>query len=198
VAAVALAARAGYLLAFRHTPFLEAPILDSAFHDALARSVAAGDLFAGAPWFRTPLYPWLLGALYGLLEAGPWPGRILNLAAGVLTALAVLAAARQLSMGRSARLSAALIAALYAPEIFLTGELLGEPVATALGAWGLWAALRASAGPPVAAGRAVAGGVSPPSRRSPGDPRRSSPCCSSFPPPWDPDGDGVLPRWRRG
>ncbi len=143
---VAILVRVAYFVFFERSPFFSAPILDSAYHDGLARAIAAGDLTAGAPYFRPPLFPWTLGALYALFGAGPWPGRVFDAALGVTTALAVLATGTRLGLARAARVGAALAAALYAPQIFFEGELLGEPLATALGAWGLYAIVRAGAG----------------------------------------------------
>ena len=147
VLSVALLFRVAYLLLFAKSPFFDAPILDSAYHDALARAIAAGDPTAGAPYFRPPLFPWTLGGLYSLFGAGPWPGRVLDAGLGVATVLAVLAVGVRVGLSRAGRVGAALAAALYAPQIFLEGELLGEPLAAALGAWGLYALLRAGAAP---------------------------------------------------
>ncbi len=139
----AAAIRIAYILFFAQSPFFAAPILDSAFHDAMARSIAEGNLSAGAPYFRPPLFPWALGALYAVVGAGPWPGRALNAGLGVATALAVLALGARLGLSRPLRLGAAVAAAAAAPGVFFEGELLGEPLATALGAWGLVALLGA-------------------------------------------------------
>ena len=138
VALVAVGIRILHLAFFRHSPFFSAPILDSAFHDRLARSLAAGDWAAGAPYFRPPLFPWLLGLAYAVAGAGPWPGRILNALAGTATALAVLWTGARLGLGRGARVGAALAAALYAPGLFFEEELVAAPLAAALGAWGLF------------------------------------------------------------
>ncbi len=143
VVAAAALVRIAYLLAFRSSPFFAAPILDSARHDGLARLLASGVLDAGAPYFRPPLFPWLLGAAYAVAGAGPWPGRILNAVLGASAAWAVLLAGARMGLSRGRRVAAALAVALYAPEIFLEGELVGEPLAMALTAWGLLAAVRA-------------------------------------------------------
>ncbi len=152
---IALAARVAYLAFYRTSPFFAAPILDSAFHDRLARAFASGELAAGAPYFRPPLFPWLLGVLYATFGAGPWPGRILGAGLGSLTAVAVGVAAFRLGFARRGRWILGLAAALYAPELFLEGELLGAPLAAALTAWGMVLAL-APAPPPEASYRSSA------------------------------------------
>lgn len=147
VAGAALLVRIAYFAAYRDSSFFVAPVLDSAGHDLMARALAGGDWTAGAPYFRPPLYPWLLGALYALVGAGPWPGRLLSGAAGVATALAVWEGARRLGLGRGARLAVALAMAVWPVELFLEGELLGTPVATALATWGLVLVLGTTSSP---------------------------------------------------
>ena len=121
VVAAAGLIRVLYFVFYRESPFFAAPILDSAQHQELARALAAGHWDAGAPYFRPPLYPWLLGLAQSLLGAGPWAGRLLNAAAGIATSLAVLWGGARLGLGRGWRLGAAVAAALYAPELFLEG-----------------------------------------------------------------------------
>jgi len=161
--AAALVVRAAFLALYRHSPFFAAPILDSAFHDRLARALAAGDPAAGAPYFRPPLFPWLLGLGYAVLGAGPWTGRILNAVLGSLTAVAAGAAAARLGFSRRGWRLAGLAAALYAPGLFLEGELVAAPLAAALTAWGLVLALPPGPG----------SGASPPAADS-GDPGAGS------------------------
>jgi tetratricopeptide (TPR) repeat protein len=138
---LALLVRLAYLAFYSRSPFFASPILDSAFHDRLARAFAAGHPAAGAPYFRPPLYPWLLGTAYAVLGAGPWAGRILNAFLGSLAVVGVAAAAFRLGFSRRVRWVLGLAAALYAPELFLEGELLAAPLAAALTAWGLVFAL---------------------------------------------------------
>ncbi len=143
VLAAALLVRALFLAFYRTSPFFAAPILDSAMNDGLARALASGHLDAGAPYFRPPLYPWLLGAVYAAAGTGPWAGRVLNALLGAGAAVGVLEAARRLGLGRKGRLGAAAVVVIYAPELFLEGELLGTPLAVFLTAWGLAALLAA-------------------------------------------------------
>jgi len=142
VVAVAVVVRVLYFAAYCHSAFFVSPILDSAAHDELARTLAAGNWAAGAPYFRPPLFPWLLGLLYAVGGAGPWPGRMLNATAGVVLALGIWVAGGRLGFGRRGRLAAALAMALWPVELFLEGELLGAPVATALATWGMVLMLR--------------------------------------------------------
>ena len=84
-----------------------------------------------------------------LTEYSPWVPRVVNAAAGCATALATWTAARQLGFSRGWRLAAGGVAALYAPALFLEGEILAEPLAGALAAWALVAMLwaRGRSGP---------------------------------------------------
>ncbi len=144
VLGLAVVVRLVHLLAFRDSPFFVAPILDSAYHDALAMRLAAGEWDAGAPYFRPPLFVWSLGALYALFGAGAWAGRLLGAACGVATALLVLHTGARLGLGRGPRVAAAVGVAVAGPLLFLETELLATPLATALGALGLYATVRAT------------------------------------------------------
>lgn len=144
VVLVAVLVRAIHLLRFSDSPFFASPILDAAAADELARRVAAGDWTVGAPWFRPPLYPWVLGAAYALAGDGVWPGRILGGLAGTGTALAVWWTAVRLALPRWGRLASGLAVSLVAPELFFEAELLATALATALAGWSLFFAVDAA------------------------------------------------------
>jgi len=62
---VAFTVRLIYVWQYRSNPLFEHPVMDALYHDRWARDFAAGRSFMeGMPFFRAPLYPWLLGLCY--------------------------------------------------------------------------------------------------------------------------------------
>ncbi|NOZ00583.1 MAG: tetratricopeptide repeat protein, partial [Deltaproteobacteria bacterium] len=129
VAAVLLSAalvRVVYLLHyFADVPYVDAPIVDSAFYDRWAQRVASGEGYGPMPYYMAPLYPYLLGVLYWI--TGRTPGLVIGLQAvlGVLNLYLVYRIGRRL-FGHSAGLTAMVVALLYAPLMFLESKLLTE------------------------------------------------------------------------
>ena len=64
VLAVALCVRGAYLLT-AHGPAFDAPLIDADYYDFLGEQLARGEGFPPGPFWQPPLYPMLLGALYG-------------------------------------------------------------------------------------------------------------------------------------
>ena len=62
--AVSLVLRILYFIQIRGNPFFDTPIMDEGYHDLWAREIAGGDWTTRLPFFRAPLYPFLLGAAY--------------------------------------------------------------------------------------------------------------------------------------
>ena len=131
VFAAALAARLLYLFEFQRSVFFSVPLLDAAWHEQWAGRVAQGHLLDGAPYFRAPLYAWILALLQTLFGGGPWAPRLAQALLGAATAAGVAWAAARL-IDRRSGLAAGLIVAFYGPLIFTGGELLHETLVTAL------------------------------------------------------------------
>ena len=72
-AVVATLLRIAYHAGFVHSPLAARPILDAELYDAIARAIARGDWVGagspGQPFYFNPLFPYLLGAIYGLFGA---------------------------------------------------------------------------------------------------------------------------------
>ena len=62
--ALALGLRVAHVLAYRASPLFEEPQMDALYHVEWARALAAGREYQDGPYFRAPLYPWLLGAVF--------------------------------------------------------------------------------------------------------------------------------------
>lgn len=127
VLAAALSVRLVLLLEISGTPLFLHPPVDAAWHHEWASLVASGDVLAFAPYFRAPLYPWLLGAWYALAGSSVQAGALLSLAVSVAGCV-LLHRAALLFTGRRAALAAALSWSLWAPAVFQSSTLLIEPL----------------------------------------------------------------------
>lgn len=107
----------------QHNPFFTAPTMDEEMHHQWAQQIAAGAGFSNGPFFRAPLYYYLLGGLYVLLGPNIVVARLLG---GVLGALscALLARLGFAVAGVRAGLIAGLSAAVYWPFVHFDGLLL--------------------------------------------------------------------------
>lgn len=138
---VALLVRVAYVLALRESPYFEAPILDPAYHVDWARSLAAGQTFEEGPYFRAPLYPYLLGLVTALLGEGLLAPRLLQVLLGVATAYLTYRVGREAFSPREGLLAGA-SAATYWVLVYFDGELLLPTLATPLYLAALLATLR--------------------------------------------------------
>lgn len=134
-AAIALTLRLIYVYGIRHLPLFDSPVMDAEIHDAWARG-RMDLIYKGIAYFRAPLYPWFLQAVYALNDAYMAP-RVVQ---AVLSALSVGLAA---DLGRRlasawAGLIGGLLLALCWPDIYFAGELLLETFAVTLGMAALW------------------------------------------------------------
>ena len=114
--------RFGYILEIRNAPHTLAPAVDAAFHDQWAKQVAKGNL-GETPFFRAPLYPWLLGAVYFIFGDSPLPPRIFQVLLSTLSVWLTWSLAKRL-FGPTAGWLSGIVFAFYGLTIFFTGELL--------------------------------------------------------------------------
>jgi tetratricopeptide (TPR) repeat protein len=138
--ALSLAGRAALLLTTAGDPIFEIPMLDAEYLVDWARQIAAGDVF-GSPentaYFRTPLYPLFLAALFKLPgDDLLWARIVQALLGSVATVWIAGIAARR--FGRVAGWSAGVFAALSWPLLHYGRELLISALLVFLGALLLW------------------------------------------------------------
>jgi tetratricopeptide (TPR) repeat protein len=127
------------LAAWVHGPFRGEGVLDGAEVLAQARTGSAG-----AFQTKSPLYPALLRAAFAIAGDSPWTVGALGLALSVATLLATARLAVELGHPRAAPWAAALYALSGSALVFAI-QPLPVMLATALLAWSVVAALRASA-----------------------------------------------------
>jgi len=120
---LALGLRLLYLTDLRHTPFFAHPQMDALYHDQWARRLAAGDWWGSEVFFRAPLYPYFLGAIYAIFGPNYLLVRVIQFTIGAGTALATTLFAYP-RFGRFAAVAAGLLVALHGPLIYFEGELL--------------------------------------------------------------------------
>src|SRR5262249_17047300 len=87
IAAAGFLLRLAHLLSLRSLPPFTPYIIAPAYHDAWARRIAAGDLLGHEPFFRAPLYPYMLGGVYALFGAGGVAPRLIQILIGSLSVL---------------------------------------------------------------------------------------------------------------
>jgi len=141
----ALALRVAQVLALADPgvdPFFAHPLNDPAVHDRWARGLLDGTWPPAAPFFRAPLYPFLLGGLYAVF--GPENRLAALLVQALVSAfgagLAGLAADR--ICGRRAGWLAGLLLAASWTSLHFAGELLDVSTAVTLLLLTLWLLLR--------------------------------------------------------
>jgi 4-amino-4-deoxy-L-arabinose transferase-like glycosyltransferase len=124
VAACAVAARVAYFWTRAGTDSFRLPIVDSELFDAVARAFAAGRPGPNEDWFSHGVgYPLFLSLIYRLFAPSVLLAKAIQLSLGVGTSVATYFLGR-CAFGRREGLVAGLIVAVYAPLIFLEGELL--------------------------------------------------------------------------
>ncbi len=103
------------------------PVVDAKWHLEWAREVSRGNLFVYAPYFRAPLYPWLLGAWFFITGGGPVPGALFSMLCGAGTAVTVHRLALRHAGRRTALLAGALWS-LWGTWLLYSGFMLIEPL----------------------------------------------------------------------
>lgn len=120
---LSLLLRVIFLLEFSHVPLFDTPVMDPAYHQQWAHYIASGQTFIEGPFFRAPLYPYLLGAVYFVFGDGPWAPRVLQIILGSLSAVLTFFIALRVFNLKTARI-AGIIVSIAGTLIFYDGQLL--------------------------------------------------------------------------
>ena len=97
--------------------------MDAEYHDQWATRIAAGEWIGEEVFFRAPLYPYFLGAIYALFGHDYYVARLIQLILGSVTCILVYLIGRQI-FNWKVGLIASLIASSYGVLIYFDGELL--------------------------------------------------------------------------
>ncbi|HXV14149.1 MAG TPA: glycosyltransferase family 39 protein, partial [Candidatus Krumholzibacteria bacterium] len=126
VVGVALALRvAFYFLNRIYNPTFYFPVMDSLYHHEWALDLVAGGTPGTDAFFRGPMYPYFLAALYKMSGSSIAFAVFIQHLIGALTAGVVYLTAREL-FSRSVSLVAGLAVALYWVLVYMEGDLLLE------------------------------------------------------------------------
>lgn len=114
-----------YLFPLRGQPLFDEPHRDSIEYVDRARGILAGDFWGSGVYFHSaPLYPYFLALVMGPSGAtGLWWVRVVQALLSGLTAGLLALTGRRL-FGQAAGVATAVLAVLYAPFLFYSGELL--------------------------------------------------------------------------
>jgi len=111
ILAVAFALRLVFLLVLKAKwPGFDTPSIDALYHHVWAQRIAGGDIFSGGPFFRAPLYPYFLAAVYALFGTNFVAVFLIQILIGVGTVALTFVLGRHLFDERIAVLAAALVA----------------------------------------------------------------------------------------
>ena len=146
IIALALALRLTYDLQQRNCPLFADPRMDALYHDQWAQAIAAGETFVDGPYFRAPLYPALLGAVYRVCGHDYFAPRVVQAVLGALSCGLLFLIGRRV-FGRTVGAVAGFAAASYWMLIYFDGELLIPTVIVFLDLLLLWLLLRAASVP---------------------------------------------------
>jgi Tfp pilus assembly protein PilF len=119
---LALLVRVIYILQQRANPQFASPLLDPAYHDQWAWQLATGTWKPEGPFFRAPLYPLFLAAIYRVVGHDYLAARLAQAVLGSLSCVLTYAIGARLFSRTVGRL-AGLGAALYGTVIHFDGEL---------------------------------------------------------------------------
>jgi hypothetical protein len=127
VLALFLAAWAGVNGPVLSSPLGAYPVVDARWHLEWASEVSDGNLFIYAPYFRAPLYPWVLGAWLFLAGGGPVSGAFLSMLCGAATSVLVHRLALR-HCGRRAAFFTGALWSLWGTWLVYSGFMLIEPL----------------------------------------------------------------------
>ena len=125
---IALAIKLGYLFyALPDVSSVGALSIDALYHYNWASAIVSGDLMANAPYFRAPLYPYLLALLLKITGNNLLLVRMIQLLAGTVALIFAFRLAERLA-GRMAALVAFVLLLLYPLTTYHEGELLLDSI----------------------------------------------------------------------
>lgn len=112
-----------YLQEIQTNPFFEKPIADSQWHDLWAKEIAQGNWLGETVFFRAPLYPYFLSAIYMFFGHSYYIPRLIQIILGSLSCVLIFCIAKIL-FNQTTGIIAALMASTYGIFVYFEGELL--------------------------------------------------------------------------
>lgn len=119
---VAFIIRLVYIIQLKSSVFYSHFILDEAFYDSWARSIAGGEWLGEKIFEALPLYPYFLGAIYRLSGNSLFIPRLIGAILSSLSCALIYGLSKRF-FNKHSGMIAGLIACFYAPFIFYSGLL---------------------------------------------------------------------------
>lgn len=126
----------------RHNPFFHAPIMDERMHHEWAQLIATGAGLGERPFFRAPLYYYMVAVVYALFGPTIAAARLVGVVIGALSCC-LIARIGTLLDGPRVGLLAGLLAAFYWPLVHFDEQLLTVGLEIFLNLLVLWLLLAA-------------------------------------------------------
>ncbi len=124
---IAAVVRTVYLVCYADLADWSQLTIDNYYHHNWAQVLAGGDLLGDTTYFRAPFYVYCLAALYALLGASLWVGRIFGAIVGLASVLATYHLGRRVFNSKLG-LAAAAIHAVWPTMLYFEAELLLDPL----------------------------------------------------------------------
>ncbi len=119
-------------------PSFQDPLIDGDYYDYLGGRLATGEGFEPGPYWQPPLYPMVLGWLYGALGQDlTWP-RLLQACLDGVTSVLVVRIAMEAIKHRWFAIAAGGVVALHGTLVFYSGEILPTTLALTLSTLAVW------------------------------------------------------------
>ena len=122
---IALLLRLLFVYQWFRTPYGAVPLLDAASYDQWAKEIAGGQFLRTTAFYQSPLYPYILAALYKTIGRDPTVIASLQALLGAATCVWIALITFE-CFGAGSALAAGLLAAFYRPMIFFTAPLMKE------------------------------------------------------------------------
>jgi len=141
--AIALTIRLIYFFQVKaNFPGWDTPTIDPLFHDLWAKQIASGDIWGSGPFFRAPLYAYLLGLIYSITGPSLIAVKIIQHFIGAFTSAFIFLFTDRF-FGRRTAIMAGLIAAFNWVFIYFEDELLLDSLLAPMMIGILWLLIKA-------------------------------------------------------
>ncbi|UCE27005.1 MAG: glycosyltransferase family 39 protein, partial [Candidatus Coatesbacteria bacterium] len=116
--------RLALIITTRDFPLFQIPIMDMLYHDEWARRIAGGDFWGNEVFFRAPLYPYFLAALYAISGGSITFARVVQAVIGGGSTVACYFVGLELFKNRKIAFTGAALLATIWTAVYFDVELL--------------------------------------------------------------------------
>jgi tetratricopeptide (TPR) repeat protein len=113
-----------YLIQIKSSlPFFYSPIMDELYHDTLAQQIASGQWIGAEPFFRAPLYIYLLALIYKIFGHGYFLSRLFQIVLGSVSCVLIFFVAKKV-FNQTVGILSGVMASFYAMLVHYDAQLL--------------------------------------------------------------------------